>query len=166
MLEFPIAREKLFDLVRDLGVLGEVFGVWRAFEGPFGGVIEAQIGRDFVEHFHGGDLGFHGEASEQKVVANSVDEPWNSLRTKLDLFHERAGEDSLIFETRARHAGIHVGDRVRKVEASQQAPQGDALFELAELRGFQLSVEFRLARDDRSEERRVGKECRSRWSPY
>src|ERR1039458_8177924 len=149
MLEFSIAREKLIYPVGDWGVLGEVFGVGRrAFQGPFGGVIEAQIGRDFVEHFHGGDLGFHGEASEQKVVANSVDEPWNSLRTKLDLFHERAGEDSLIFETRARHAGIHVGDRVRKVEASQQAPQGDALFELAELRGFQLSVEFRLARDD------------------
>ena len=25
---------------------------------------------------------------------------------------------------------------------------------------------LQLARDDRSEERRVGKECRSRWSPY
>ena len=25
---------------------------------------------------------------------------------------------------------------------------------------------YAVARDDRSEERRVGKECRSRWSPY
>ena len=27
-------------------------------------------------------------------------------------------------------------------------------------------IHSRVARDDRSEERRVGKECRSRWSPY
>jgi hypothetical protein len=29
-----------------------------------------------------------------------------------------------------------------------------------------LADEARLRHDDRSEERRVGKECRSRWSPY
>ena len=28
------------------------------------------------------------------------------------------------------------------------------------------SVPARVVRDSRSEERRVGKECRSRWSPY
>ena len=37
--------------------------------------------------------------------------------------------------------------------------------------GFQQICDFyetqgRCPRDDRSEERRVGKECRSRWSPY
>ena len=122
-------RGKLVYPVGDLGVLGEVFGVGRrVFEGPIRGVIEAQIGRDFVEHLHGGDLGFHGEASEQKVIANGVDQPWNSLRTELNFFHERAGKDSLIFETGARHAGIHVGDGVREVEAAEQAAQGDALF--------------------------------------
>ena len=31
-----------------------------------------------------------------------------------------------------------------------------------ELSGFEVEVE----NDGRSEERRVGKECRSRWSPY
>src|SRR3712207_9550271 len=30
----------------------------------------------------------------------------------------------------------------------------------------QLEVRRRARADDRSEERRVGKECRSRWSPY
>src|SRR2546425_8762716 len=38
-----------------------------------------------------------------------------------------------------------------------QPPDDDVLLETAQL--------VRLARD-RSEERRVGKECRSRWSPY
>src|SRR5579859_7003638 len=33
------------------------------------------------------------------------------------------------------------------------------------VRSFALSA-GRLAKNDRSEERRVGKECRSRWSPY
>src|ERR1022692_109873 len=174
MLEFPIARGKIIYLVRDLGVLGEVFGIGRrAFEGPFGGVVEAQISGDLVEHFHGGDLGLHGEASEQKVIANGVDEPWNPLRTELNLcsseqkviangvdepwnplrtelnlFHERAGKDSLLFEASARHTGIHVGDGIRQVEAAEQAAQGDALLELAELRGFQLAVQLGLARDD------------------
>ena len=39
-----------------------------------------------------------------------------------------------------------------------------------EYRGYDSSgvayEECRELRDDRSEERRVGKECRSRWSPY
>ena len=31
---------------------------------------------------------------------------------------------------------------------------------------MQLGVDEKTAAEDRSEERRVGKECRSRWSPY
>src|SRR5256885_14691689 len=33
-------------------------------------------------------------------------------------------------------------------------------------RAVDLSADFRLSPEARSEERRVGKECRSRWSPY
>ena len=32
--------------------------------------------------------------------------------------------------------------------------------------GFQKGMQLYFQRYDRSEERRVGKECRSRWSPY
>ena len=35
-----------------------------------------------------------------------------------------------------------------------------------ELEGIPLAWVVRSCDDDRSEERRVGKECRSRWSPY
>ena len=35
-----------------------------------------------------------------------------------------------------------------------------------EARGFADGASFREALETRSEERRVGKECRSRWSPY
>ena len=35
-----------------------------------------------------------------------------------------------------------------------------------EIKKFQPSLEVEDAEDARSEERRVGKECRSRWSPY
>ena len=34
------------------------------------------------------------------------------------------------------------------------------------LNGGKIRTMDRLIEDDRSEERRVGKECRSRWSPY
>src|SRR2546421_5295804 len=40
------------------------------------------------------------------------------------------------------------------------------LLQLLLLAVFALFVLFHLTRDLRSEERRVGKECRSRWSPY
>src|SRR3712207_1609815 len=41
------------------------------------------------------------------------------------------------------------------------------LFELLESRGIHTHFEKKLSeREQRSEERRVGKECRSRWSPY
>ena len=33
-------------------------------------------------------------------------------------------------------------------------------------RGFATELDAQLWERDRSEERRVGKECRSRWSPY
>ena len=38
--------------------------------------------------------------------------------------------------------------------------------EAAEKRISELSAIFKRLYEDRSEERRVGKECRSRWSPY
>ena len=38
--------------------------------------------------------------------------------------------------------------------------------EYARLRGEIADLEAAAARERRSEERRVGKECRSRWSPY
>ena len=46
---------------------------------------------------------------------------------------------------------------------SQSDIDGNASEEMGTLR---LSVNIGGSRTDRSEERRVGKECRSRWSPY
>ena len=40
----------------------------------------------------------------------------------------------------------------------------EAMEEAIDALGSDLSI--RLSRRERSEERRVGKECRSRWSPY
>src|SRR3712207_8728477 len=50
-----------------------------------------------------------------------------------------------------RVLGLQRGDRVRVVRAAQRLGARLAQAEVADLR---------------SEERRVGKECRSRWSPY
>ena len=44
--------------------------------------------------------------------------------------------------------------------------KGLKLEELAEQTGISKSALGSYEKDDRSEERRVGKECRSRWSPY
>ena len=45
----------------------------------------------------------------------------------------------------ASHSGVDVGDGLLRTEAAQGAAQSDPLFELAELRRFQLAVEFLLA---------------------
>ena len=50
-------------------------------------------------------------------------------------------------------------------------PDEDELYDLAELfkvfgDSTRIRILFVLFESERSEERRVGKECRSRWSPY
>ena len=50
-----------------------------------------------------------------------------------------------------------------------QSPGAKALgdpSQVPRLKAYVLGVVGAFAKDDRSEERRVGKECRSRWSPY
>src|SRR5690349_22465821 len=71
--------------------------------------------------------------------------------------------------------------RAKKAKVVLAAPTGRAAKRLAELTGAEASTVHRLLElkpggdaaydrdrplDARSEERRVGKECRSRWSPY
>src|SRR3989442_9264932 len=55
-----------------------------------------------------------------------------------------------------------------RVERADRPPRGRASRELrgTENRGVVRLVGVHAARGVRSEERRVGKECRSRWSPY
>src|SRR2546425_6969322 len=62
--------------------------------------------------------------------------------------------------------GARLLDRTAK--SVHLTPAGEVLFEYAErlLRLRDESVQAVADRSDRSEERRVGKECRSRWSPY
>src|SRR5256885_9549185 len=61
-----------------------------------------------------------------------------------------------------------VGDGDLIARARGKAPPQAALCRARPMpwAGINRSRLRRLALDDRSEERRVGKECRSRWSPY
>ena len=64
-------------------------------------------------------------------------------------------------------AGCTEADRVSE-NVSQEADNFNVLRRLAVINSRTDKVEFELigAFSLRSEERRVGKECRSRWSPY
>ena len=53
------------------------------------------------------------------------------------------------------------------LKAPWRRPEPELLPVPAAVRGFRIRVDLQGTKpDDRSEERRVGKECRSRWSPY
>src|SRR5688572_33108655 len=66
---------------------------------------------------------------------------------------------------------LALGDRAANLEQARQAASaaasaGAGLLVLPELWGSGYDLERAAELSDRSEERRVGKECRSRWSPY
>src|SRR3989475_2155942 len=71
---------------------------------------------------------------------------WSSDVCSSDLLAYRRGSTAL--RLRVYHQSSHLGDEYMLHARAQRV---DLSFEAAELR---------------SEERRVGKECRSRWSPY
>ena len=48
----------------------------------------------------------------------------------------------------------------------EQAIAFELMYELGKEKGMDTSAEYVEQVNKRSEERRVGKECRSRWSPY
>ena len=60
-------------------------------------------------------------------------------------------------------SGMHCAGCAAKVERAVEGLEGVERVELNLLTG-KMTVLFE--KPDRSEERRVGKECRSRWSPY
>ena len=55
-----------------------------------------------------------------------------------------------------------VTNNIREIREQRGIYQDD----LAAAIGYSTKTVGRIERGDRSEERRVGKECRSRWSPY
>ena len=61
---------------------------------------------------------------------------------------------------------MEIGDKIKQLRIERGLTQ-EELADRAELsKGFISQVERDLTSLTRSEERRVGKECRSRWSPY
>src|SRR3712207_8221820 len=82
------------------------------------------------------------------------------------------GEEALdyIFGT-GSYAGRDTGDKPEFVLLDVKLPKMDGLQVLERLRDDERTallpvILFSSSREHRSEERRVGKECRSRWSPY
>src|SRR2546430_14169827 len=77
---------------------------------------------------------------------------FNTIRPIVPRMYER-GEGSLVFISSI------VGERGNAGQANYAASK-------AALIGLAKALSREGARYNRSEERRVGKECRSRWSPY
>ena len=74
-----------------------------------------------------------------------------------------AGELSPVLHARIDLAQYHVG--ARTIRNFLVLPQG-ALINRPGTTVLDPGRSYGAMQDDRSEERRVGKECRSRWSPY
>src|ERR1035437_230611 len=114
-------------------------------ESPTAGIIETQVGSNFVQ-------ALHGKGGQEEVVADRIDQPGDTLGSKMDLINQFRGQNGLVAETGAGHPGIHVGLGLLRLKSPQNAPQSDPLLELAELRGFQFRVKFLLACQDDLEE--------------
>src|SRR2546427_4069030 len=59
-----------------------------------------------------------------------------------------------------------LGAILRDERSTEAQPNRQTVGETAEVDGTGRLIDQRRTVDERSEERRVGKECRSRWSPY
>ena len=62
--------------------------------------------------------------------------------------------------------GAPVGDTIREFQTGKTYAKTSKKFGAAKAHKQAVAVALKNRRAKRSEERRVGKECRSRWSPY
>src|SRR2546422_11129209 len=85
-----------------------------------------------------------GVREDEAVIADHVDEPWDPSRIFGDPVHRWICEQTQV------------------ARAGDTKPGPDILSDFVQSEGRNLAAQP----DPRSEERRVGKECRSRWSPY
>src|SRR2546426_6984390 len=86
-----------------------------------------------------------------------LEERLAALAEQLEAYRERerAMNDALVAAQQFREETRTAAQREAKVVVKE-----------AEVEGKRVLDEARAAKAERSEERRVGKECRSRWSPY
>src|SRR5437773_12548370 len=97
------------------------------------------------------------ESGNVKAVAASLPEVIGNIQTAI-------GRGTL---TRASGIAVQVmvGDPVCQGDVIETAADGRIGIRFIDGTVFNLSRSTRVVLDERSEERRVGKECRSRWSP-
>ena len=74
----------------------------------------------------------------------------------------------IILSILAENGTVHTADLVKRMDVSSETIRKDLDYlekagQLTRVHGGAMPASDR---DSRSEERRVGKECRSRWSPY
>src|SRR2546425_11623491 len=89
-------------------------------------------------------------------------------RQPVELLVDGGSTDTWVAAARLRTLSVVPTERRRVVTIAGQVAERDAAEVLITLEGRTLHTVclFGDAGDLRSEERRVGKECRSRWSPY
>jgi len=112
-------------------------------------VAVSAIDAGFKEIYLMGDHG--GGQAELKQAAESLDAEWAGKGVRVryvpDLYFKPQAQANKFLEERQVYPGTHAGSH----------DTSELMF---------IDGAGRWIRRDRSEERRVGKECRSRWSPY
>src|ERR1039457_5929674 len=67
------------------------------------------------------------------------------LYPEVDLMQDFGRKDGLFFQPGPRQAGLNVLQRLFQLKGLQHAAESDALFQLAEIGGFEFAVQLRLA---------------------
>ena len=106
-----------------------------------------------------GEIPAHWELIPLKYIANFI----NGFAFKPD---EWGSEGTPIIRIENLNKGEDFNYTLRDLPEKYCAEEGDVLFGWSGNRGTSFGPFLWWRNGKRSEERRVGKECRSRWSPY
>src|SRR3989441_8247847 len=108
------------------------------------------------------ELARRAEASEVRCADPAAEA---AMLKAIDAAREKGDTLGGVFEVVALGCPVGLGSYVQW-DRPLDGRLAQAFCSIQAIKGCELGLGFETARRPRSEERRVGKECRSRWSPY
>ena len=120
-----------------------------------------------IQLYKGTNQGKNYQGTDIRTLPNGSGYMWLRMAVKkvIDLFRDLSDHLILIAHTRDKQINIE-GQEMSEMTLDLTGRLGDIICGEADAIGYVYRKKNETIISFRSEERRVGKECRSRWSPY